>query len=112
MSEHTQTPWRLKPSEQSPTLCVYGADGMRVACVPLHASITGSIDEHNAVFMVRAVNSHNELVAALKDIVEWEASEGSGVYIAENPTAKEADQYMKVIGRAVAAITLAERDSP
>ncbi len=103
MSEHSPTPWRR------------GTDGLIFAANNEYVTDTCGTSlpggEENQKLIVRAVNSHDELVAALKDLVEWEASEGSGAHIAENPTAENADRYMKIIGRAVAAIALAERDS-
>jgi len=67
---HTPTPFVLQPSTLSPSLYIVGMDGMRVAVIHLHASLTGSLDEANAEFIVLACNSFDALVEALDQMVK------------------------------------------
>ena len=100
MNEHSPLPWKR------------GTDGLIFDANNEYVTDTCGTSlpegEENQKLIVRAVNCHDALAAALKALIEWEASEGSGAHIAENPTAEKADQYMQIMGRAVAAVTLAE----
>lgn len=67
MSKHTPTPWRAV--RVGNTLTIAGAvpgyfAEIRGACEGAH----GAMGEANAEFIVRAVNAHDDLVAALQNL--------------------------------------------
>lgn len=64
---HTPTPWKTDPDLGNQ--CVLGPDGVQTAdCSifvnPKFGNRTDAINEANAAFIVRAVNSHDALVKA------------------------------------------------
>lgn len=72
--QHTPTPWKALDFDEDTTI-IYDKD-MRVVIPKL-------ANKENATFIVRAVNSHEELLAATK-----RALDGVQRDIAANPTAK------------------------
>jgi len=77
MKQHTPTPWNARP--------IYAKDGRFELRSERHQSVgyaplayvrgdkreTGGDGEANAQFIVRACNAHDQLVAALKAVVEF-----------------------------------------
>jgi len=72
---HTATPWHV--AAKCSTMII-GADSTRVADTDLGSGIgmSAAENEANAAFIVRAVNNHNKLVAALKRIAHYECLNG------------------------------------
>lgn len=70
-TKHTPTPWSVDghPRDSS------GSDWREItaATEPYGPSFVGSVLEANAELIVRAVNSHNALVAALGNLIEYAA---------------------------------------
>lgn len=68
--EHSPLPWTASTSSYELTNTVVAADGFRVA-VLIDGNKERPPEEHaaNAEFIVRAVNSHAELVKALEDLL-------------------------------------------
>jgi hypothetical protein len=70
--KHTPTPWRISETDAAVVLAADHKDpfGIRYAvafcepCVPLNGD--GDYGQFNAAQIVRAVNAHDDLVAALK----------------------------------------------
>ena len=72
MTEHTATPWHL--DTRWGRLVVQGSQGEDIA------NVFGTRTEEGkecGAFIVRAVNAHDKLVAAL-EAVEWGAADGYG----------------------------------
>ena len=65
MNQHTPTPWIQYLDKTKPIIRIDGADGMNVASVFVHPSLTGDLDEENAEFLVHAANCHDELCTAV-----------------------------------------------
>ena len=66
-TQHTPTPWAASG------VTVYGSDGgarNTVADTTCCGSMTREADEANAAFIVRAVNSHDALVAAVTMVLD------------------------------------------
>lgn len=63
--EHTPTPWRV--TDPGPNAVVRGADGVIVA---VRHRLPASAHQANVALIVRAVNGHDDLLAALKLFVE------------------------------------------
>ncbi len=67
MSEHSKLPWKVVPCEDvsppAPHKDIRGPDGL-VACV--------EIKKKDAAYIVLACNAHDALVAACKEIWEYE----------------------------------------
>lgn len=73
--QHTKTPWRVgKPSQMGSVVAdepvpeIKGSDAVEHYGGHLVAE---SIAPRNAAFIVRACNSHDQLVAALEDMMDW-----------------------------------------
>lgn len=65
MSKHTPTPWGVPDGGTQPTITT-ADESKHIATM----ADTGDEMEANAAFIVRAVNCHEALVAALKGLVE------------------------------------------
>jgi hypothetical protein len=63
-ARHTEGPWEIfaRGTNANPTCAIAKVQG------PIVAQTVGGNDEANAEFIVRAVNSHDELLAALKEV--------------------------------------------
>lgn len=69
MAEHTPTPW--KTDAEVGHEAILGPDGLMVAdCSIFHRKIKASRLPANAAFIVKAVNNHDALVKALRDLEE------------------------------------------
>jgi hypothetical protein len=76
MSGHAPTPWTFENDwAGSGRSYVYGANHELVFLTPQSWAAGGQTERNaaNAQFAVRAVNAHDELVAALRAYEEWEA---------------------------------------
>lgn len=74
VSEHTPTPWQTK--EGHSVVSILSDTGIRIATTdgtPYYKSV-GELDKANAAFIVKAVNSHDDLVAALQALRMTEES--------------------------------------
>lgn len=68
MSTHTPTPWKTEyENEFGPEYELFGPDGRRVLQYNWNSDRQAEV-EANAAFVVRAVNCHDDLVAALKAV--------------------------------------------
>lgn len=67
-AKHTATPWTMRLATGSSDLHIIGAGGELVAKLPYR---DGRPNKPNADAIVRVVNSHDDLVAALRDLLEW-----------------------------------------
>lgn len=68
-AQHTRTPWRVM-SKEGRYIAAANEAGVDVVIADLrneHGCVTPSTKD-NAAFIVRAVNAHDELVAALRDV--------------------------------------------
>lgn len=69
--KHSLLPW----SVGLPAIAVAGADGWPIAMLVSRGDMSREASDQirlaDAEFIVKAVNHHDELVAALKDAVEW-----------------------------------------
>lgn len=69
MSQHTPTPWSIegKLNKHQEGLLITSRDGLSIVC-----EMSGGLPfyevEANAAFIVRAVNSHEALINALKEV--------------------------------------------
>jgi len=95
MSEHTPLPWVKNDLARIESEKEHGwvNDGW-IIC-----DCDGPDGEHNAAFIVRAVNSHDELLAALKELLELQPQ---GLV---SPTHQK---LIEAISKSAAAITKAE----
>lgn len=104
-AQHTPTPWRGSPFGVTRTPRRYeieGAGGQHVATLYDNAGDGGAgVD---VAFIVRAVNAHDALVAALHDAVETVA----GMYVAGD----DDDPAPLMLARWRAALALAEQVTP
>lgn len=67
---HTPTPWHVG---MNPGPIVYGQKGEQIAnCRDM---LTNDECKENAAFIVRAVNAHDEMLAALKQMRKWALGE-------------------------------------
>jgi len=70
MSEqkHTPLPWKigLNPEVEGMEIDIYGADRLRICTFPFSTGdeVADSVTEEDAEFIVRACNSHYDLLAA------------------------------------------------
>lgn len=62
-TKHTQTPWKVTQDNG-----IVAADGQSVACVSSHIRRDWDVKKANAAHIVRCVNSHDDLLAALKEL--------------------------------------------
>lgn len=75
MSEHTPTPWKVFDTDFGPKIYTVQGDGAAVCqFFPFHEKGRNPADaflnaEANAALIVRSVNTHAQLVAALEDCV-------------------------------------------
>lgn len=69
-TQHTQVPWHIEPLQadqgESIAVCAAGIGVVAVISPDEDGTFTREIDEANAAFIVKAVNAHDQLVAALK----------------------------------------------
>lgn len=102
LKKHTPGPWKSdEMAEDMALFHITGPDGRRVASVDCRTTFMEDVDEAaaNAAFIVRAVNCHEELLAALKSMVS-----------AFHPTQGGSDIYCDAATNAArAAIAKAER---
>ena len=75
MAEHTQTPWKMVPCRTCSSMDTENAHRcgrFQLACPPAN-DYEGRLSTADADFLLRAVNCHEELVAALDlvDTVSW-----------------------------------------
>lgn len=71
MSTHTPTPWKTEyENEYGPEYELLGPDGILVLQYEWNSDRQAEV-EANASFVVRAVNCHDDLVAALKASRQW-----------------------------------------
>jgi hypothetical protein len=64
MGEHTPTPWKI--GDRKPYIEVWGP--MRMNSSPILASMEHEPRDANAAFIVKAVNNHEALIKALKNV--------------------------------------------
>lgn len=125
-AEHTELPWAVGPERSKNvhgafrgTLIVGPGDGKRpelhIALVAQHPGVNIPTARANAAFIVRAINAHADMLAALKEAVaQTEAqmvAEGqTKEYAASCATICAADEAMTAfsLARARKAIALAE----
>jgi hypothetical protein len=63
--QHTPTPWRTTEGSYGNYVAIIDANGKTVARIPW-----GEGDGHNAAFIVRAVNNHENLIGQLYECAE------------------------------------------
>lgn len=63
-AQHTPTPWHVGDGKAA--RIIYGQDGYAIADATVYHGRHGGAEEANAAFIVRAVNAHDDLVAALR----------------------------------------------
>lgn len=109
-SSHTPTPWMIRPDElQEGSFQIrhetpFYRDNMLVASVIARtvdniAEEHGGSQEANAAFIVQAVNSHEELLEAMKEFVN--AYPGNRVATLGNGQARQSyDRFVKAIAKA------------
>lgn len=68
MIKHTDTPWKINAGDDCPTVCFVG--DVKIVAAKLRGYDLHENDEIDAAFIVRAVNAHDDLVEALRSIVE------------------------------------------
>ena len=72
MSRHTDVPWEARTPSDTPTHVVkiyQDAEGRRCTAFVAVCSATTLDNAANAEFIVRACNSHDDLLAALKEAI-------------------------------------------
>jgi len=62
-NEHTKTPWTVSPLSNDTNAAIEGPDGL------ILQTIGDTPHKANAAFVVRACNSHDELLYCLKSII-------------------------------------------
>jgi len=67
-AQHTPTPWHT--GEGKAERIIYAADGFAVADATVFHGLHVESPTANAAFIVRACNAHDELVAALKGLLD------------------------------------------
>ena len=77
-SKHTQLPWRFGRTDMSESIMIVDNHDNYVAAVRIRQTGGGAISaamegprRSNAEFIVRACNSHDELLEACKAVIEW-----------------------------------------
>ena len=92
---HTETPWQQGEKLGGNPLEIWSASGKHVVQVtksPFGPYPDGPEVLHNAAFIVRAVNAHDDLVAALKEArVEVEASKTAHLQLNEELVGQDWD---------------------
>jgi len=86
MNKHTPTPWTVQQSDHVGGLLIKPVPGQVVAQCD-----EGSEMEANAAFIVRAVNAHDDLVAALKNCAPYYAVMGEATIFAIEAALKKAE---------------------
>lgn len=88
--QHTPTPWVATPIGQGTNdFCIHAAGiPWQLAYLAANSQIDWPI-EANAAFIVRAVNSHDDLVAALKEAREYVAERADAEYLPGGPVGNE-----------------------
>lgn len=97
IKEHTETPWVALHDPGNPVgiqWCVRAKAGYFIADCMDNASDAGPVGEANAAFIVKAVNSHDELLKALEAVCD----------MAEQSIENITDEEQKVIDIARAAL--------
>lgn len=93
--KHTPTPWNVeKITGNKETIFWLQANGSNIFTSANSATIYAGEDEANAAFIVRAVNSHDEMIASLKDILSRFKSciaDGNGELSGDAPAIKTAE---------------------
>jgi hypothetical protein len=104
---HTPTPWRLEieGDERMVVSSAIDKDGDRVLVCDLYRggydySDLGYSMDANAAFIVRAVNSHDELVAALEGICAGEIDASGTAIILGNDAWTKLSNAMHALSRA------------
>ena len=86
MAEHTQTPWKMVPCRTCSSMGTENAHRcgrFQLACPPAN-DYEGRLSTADADFLLRAVNCHEELVAALEDfLADWDSPNFRTYYIDE-----------------------------
>lgn len=67
-SKHTPTPWNYKQAYANGAGAFIGPDGKGIACIT--SSTKRDNNAANAAHIVRCVNAHDELVAALRALLK------------------------------------------
>lgn len=105
-SDHTPTPWTLELEDTTYSNCFeVQAEGKTIAHVESWNGEDNDAQEEaeaNAAFIVRAVNAHDNLVEALKNL------RGNIDVSTINTSAKATAKWGELIVRAEAALKLAE----
>jgi hypothetical protein len=95
--EHTPTPWKVvkTPKQEGGNITqIYGGDGFEVVTRVRSAERSTA---KNAAFIVKAVNSHEELLEALKEIVQIELDQDPE---SRNVQDEALAQYQSIIAKA------------
>ena len=74
--KHTPGPWRVQPYNQrdASAICDLGWNLQVGSDAPMDEALGEDETKANAAFIVRACNSHEELLAALKGLVPYQAT--------------------------------------
>ena len=100
--KHTPTPWRI--GRNGTDYCVFaGEDGLVADCDTSDDACGNKTDIANAAFIVRACNSHQALVDALKDL------RGRFLLVCEN-AGHSSKHALAAMAQADTALKLAEPD--
>ena len=72
-AKHTPTPWSIVPQNDGSSIIAKmhedASKGFRIVCHAWLRRDSQAEDQANAAFIVRAVNAHDDLVAALSNLV-------------------------------------------
>jgi len=109
VSAHSPLPWRIEPDVRRDEVMGYNVkspDGEVIGCEGILAGERGKLD---AALIVRAVNAHDELVAALRSI--------EGLHVPDQPLSSACDEHVWVRRhvaklRGIAAAALAKLEQP
>jgi len=71
MSTHTPTPWNLGEQNQYFIYAPLNTHRIAEACIPPDKSVAIKEAKANAAFIVRAVNAHEDMLAALKKVEKY-----------------------------------------
>ena len=99
---HTPTPWKLNKAGSQKTIYINTADEEGLYLADLQNCQGTETTEANAEFIVRACNSHDDLVKALKEVKE-QIGEVFYSQKQDNPEHDAAiDRIVSVVGEALA----------
>jgi hypothetical protein len=94
-AKHTPTPWQISVDEDGKRRWIYAVnapeDGGDIICDPPECSVGEKSIERwpvNAEFIIRAVNCYDELVSALRHIIEVRGERDKVLIVAESALAK------------------------